>query len=69
MQMERMTSFQWMRSYKIWIKNIILQQQNNSQKINNKTQLKGNNPGVSVESQLDIQLMSQSGNGMNSVLV
>ncbi len=44
---------------------LILQQQNNSQKINNKTQLKGDNTGVSVESQLDIQLMSQSGNGIN----
>ncbi len=44
---------------------LILQQQNNSQKINNKTRMIGNNTGVSVESELDVQLMSQSGNGIN----
>ena len=41
---------------------INLQQKNNSQK-SNKTCL-GNNTGVSIESELDVQLMSQSGNGM-----
>lgn len=45
-------------------KDLIQQQKNNSQKINNKTCIVGNNTGVSDESELDVQLMSQSGNGM-----
>lgn len=43
---------------------LTLQQKNNNQKISNKTNIIGNNTGVSVESELDIQLMSQSGNGI-----